>query len=183
MFIRASSSSWALILVLCAKSLQSCTILCNPMDYSLPDCSVHGIFQARVLEWVAISFSRGFFWPRDWTQVSCIGSPVLLPLALPGNPLHSSSSVKVLTALISFWTSHPLLLLSESEITSKWKAIPKFWIHFSRGFSLTPDPESENYHCLHSTLKCLLLYFVHLFSEDWFEISWSAITGCGTLVS
>ena len=42
------------------------------MDCSLPDSSVHGIFQARVLEWVAISFSRGSSWPRDGTQVSCI---------------------------------------------------------------------------------------------------------------
>ena len=42
------------------------------MDRSLPGLSIHGIFQARVLEWVAISFSRGSSQPRDWTQVSCI---------------------------------------------------------------------------------------------------------------
>ena len=40
------------------------------MDCSLPGSSVHGIFQARVLEWVAVSFSRGSSWHRDWTQVS-----------------------------------------------------------------------------------------------------------------
>ena len=40
-----------------AKSLQSCLTLCDPMDFSLPGSSVHGIFQARVLEWVAIAFS------------------------------------------------------------------------------------------------------------------------------
>ena len=40
------------------------------MDCSLPGFSIHGISQARVLEWVAISFSRGSSWPRDWTQVS-----------------------------------------------------------------------------------------------------------------
>ena len=40
------------------------------MNCTLPGCSVHGIFQARVLEWVAISFPRGSSWPRDWTQVS-----------------------------------------------------------------------------------------------------------------
>ena len=51
---------------------QSCLTLCDPMDCSLPGFSVHGIFQARVLEWVAISFSRGSSWPRDWTQVSHI---------------------------------------------------------------------------------------------------------------
>ena len=51
---------------------QSCPTLCYPMDCSLPGSSVHGIFQARVLEWVAISFSRGSSWPRDWTRVPCI---------------------------------------------------------------------------------------------------------------
>ena len=51
---------------------QSCLTLCDPMDCGLPGSSVHGIFQARVLEWVAISFSRGSSWSRDQTQVSHI---------------------------------------------------------------------------------------------------------------
>ena len=51
---------------------QSCPTLCDPMDCSLSGSSVHGIFQARVLEWVAISFSKGSSRPRDWTQVSHI---------------------------------------------------------------------------------------------------------------
>ena len=42
------------------------------MDCSLPGSSVHGILQARILEWVAFPFSRGSFQPKDWTQVSCI---------------------------------------------------------------------------------------------------------------
>ena len=45
---------------------------CDPMDYSLPGSSVHGNLQARILKWVAISFSRVFSWPRNRTQVSCI---------------------------------------------------------------------------------------------------------------
>ena len=49
-----------------------CLTLFDPMDYSLPGSSVHGILQARILERVAISFSRGSSWPRDWTWVSCI---------------------------------------------------------------------------------------------------------------
>ena len=44
---------------------QSCPTLCDSMDYSLPGSSVHEIFQARILEWVAISFSRGSSQPRD----------------------------------------------------------------------------------------------------------------------
>ena len=51
---------------------QLCPTLCNPMDCSLPGSSVHGIFQARILEWVAISFSRGSSQSKNQTQVSCI---------------------------------------------------------------------------------------------------------------
>ena len=51
---------------------QSCPTLCYPMDCSPPGSSVHGILQARILEWVAISFSKGSSRPRDQTQVSSI---------------------------------------------------------------------------------------------------------------
>ena len=52
--------------------IQLCPTLCDPMDRSLPGFSIHGIFQASVLEWVVISFSRGSSQPRDQTRVSCI---------------------------------------------------------------------------------------------------------------
>ena len=51
---------------------QSCLTLCDPMDSSLPSSAVHGIFQARILEWAGISFSRGSSQSRDQTRVSCI---------------------------------------------------------------------------------------------------------------
>ena len=57
-----------------AKSLQSCLALCDPMDCNPPGSPVHGILQARILEWVAMTFSRGSSWtqgPRDLTCVSC----------------------------------------------------------------------------------------------------------------
>ena len=52
----------------------NCSILtlCDTMECCLPGSSGHGILQARILEWVAMPFSRGSFWPRDQTQVSCI---------------------------------------------------------------------------------------------------------------
>ena len=53
---------------------QLCLTFCDPIDCSLSGSSVHGIFQARILEWGAISFSRRSSWPRDWTQVSRIVS-------------------------------------------------------------------------------------------------------------
>ena len=53
-----------------SEVVQSCSTLCDPMDCSPAGSSVHGIFQAWILEWVAISFSRGSSRPRDRTQVS-----------------------------------------------------------------------------------------------------------------
>ena len=64
-----TSQCWPLCLVLVT---QLCPTLYNPMGCSPPGSSVHGIFQARILVWVAIPSSRGSSWPRDRTQVSCI---------------------------------------------------------------------------------------------------------------
>ena len=60
-----------------AKSLQSCPTLCDPMNCGLPDSSVRGILQARILECVVISSSKGLFQVQDQTQVSCIGRWIL----------------------------------------------------------------------------------------------------------
>ena len=70
----------------CCLITKSCATLCNPMDCSLPGSSVHGISQARILEWVAISFARGSSWLRDRTCISCtdMQSPSVLP---PRKPL------------------------------------------------------------------------------------------------
>ena len=87
------------------KVAQLCPSICNPVDCSPPGFSVHEILQARVLEWVAIPFSRASSWPRDWTPVSCIAGkcsttwatrktphlslyqPYALPLAIMQCPL------------------------------------------------------------------------------------------------
>ena len=55
----------------------SCVTLCNTMDCSPPGSSVHGILQARILEWVAVSFSRGSSRPKDRTWVSYVGREIL----------------------------------------------------------------------------------------------------------
>ena len=65
---------------------QSCPTLCNPMDCSPRGSSVHGIFQARMLEWVAISFSRGSSRPRDRTWVSCTAGRFVTIWATRENP-------------------------------------------------------------------------------------------------
>ena len=62
--------------------------LCDPMDCSPPSSSVYGILQARIVEWVAIPFSKGSYWPRDQTQVSCMHYRwILYHLSHQGNPV------------------------------------------------------------------------------------------------
>ena len=73
----SSTCSYHDVFVLCCAVLfsvaHSCLTLCDPMDCSLPDSSVHGIFQARMLKWVAIiSFFTGSPWAKDRTLISCL---------------------------------------------------------------------------------------------------------------
>ena len=76
----------------CARSIQLCLTLCDPVDRSLPGSIFHGIFQARILEWVATPFSRGSSQPTDRTphllRLLCwkVGS---LSLAPPGKPIYT----------------------------------------------------------------------------------------------
>ena len=70
---------------------QSCLTFCDPMDCSLPGCSVHGILQARILQWVTISYFRGSSQPRDQTHfscISCIGRWILYHQHHLGRPGH-----------------------------------------------------------------------------------------------
>ena len=81
----------SLFYFLCSVA-QSCLTLCGPMDCSLPGSSVHENFQTRTLEWVAISYSRGFSQPRNWTcvsRVSCNGRWVLYHKCHLGTPVYS----------------------------------------------------------------------------------------------
>ena len=77
-----------------AKSHQSCLTLRDPVDHSPPGSPVHGILQARILEWGAISSSRGSSWCRDGTQVSCIAGRFFMILATrkaPWEKVHDIS--------------------------------------------------------------------------------------------
>ena len=72
----------------CVLVAQLYPAFCHPMGCSLPEFSVHGIFQARIIEWFAISFSGGSSWPRDWTWVPCIAG---MAYSLPSEPLGKHS--------------------------------------------------------------------------------------------
>ena len=73
--LRGSGEIWSLPLPAFGATYmraQSCPTLCDPMDCSPSGSSVYGILQARILEWVAMPYSRGSSWPRDRTSISCI---------------------------------------------------------------------------------------------------------------
>ena len=100
---------------------QLCLTLWDPMDYSPPASSVHGILQARILGWVVISSSRVFSWPRERIHVSCvscIGRQILYhwatgeALGPSGKSLYKSSywsisNLQCCVTLWSFYTGHP----------------------------------------------------------------------------
>ena len=92
---------------------QSCLTLCDPMDCNLLGFSVHGILQARTLEWVVMPFSRGSSRPRDWIHISCISCIgrwiFFLPLVPPGKPKQSILNKEDTVALEYYENNHPFL--------------------------------------------------------------------------
>ena len=117
---------------------QSCPTLCDPVDCSLPGFSVHGILQARVLEWVTISFSRGSSWPRDWTWASRIGGRHFNLWATRDNSAHNDTHKPSVTSrtlwghLISApcnWNSSVEAGRSASNMAYShgWRVVTGYW--------------------------------------------------------
>jgi len=87
----------------CVLVAQSYPTLCDPMDRSPPGSSVHGILQARILEWTAIPFSRGSSWPRNQTQVSCTAGRFFTVWAT--NVMQSKSDENIVHEDLWIWRS------------------------------------------------------------------------------
>ena len=118
------------VCVLVLKSLQSCPAFCDPMDYSLPGYSVHGILQARILEWVTMPSSKGSSQPRDRTQGSnshllCLLHWQMCSLSLvpPGKP-QIFSSVQSLSHVWLFATPWTAARQASLSITNS-QSLPK----------------------------------------------------------
>ena len=149
-----SRFSWVIYFIHSEKSArevaQSCPTLCDPMDCSLPGSSVHGSFQARILEWVAISFSRRSSQPRDWTQVSriagrrftvCLGSNIHSSSVYMSMPVSQFIPLPSLTLWYPYLSSLRLCLsfcLTRSSLPFSYYHIyaliynirfPLFWLH------------------------------------------------------
>ena len=124
------------------KSLQSCLTLWDAMDCSLSGSCVHGILQARILEWVAFSSFRGFSWPGMEPCLSYVlhwqvGS---LPLAPPGKP-YTAQSVLVAQSCPTLCDPMDCSLPASSVHVILQARIPEWVaIPFSRGSSWPRDP-------------------------------------------
>ena len=96
----------------CLMLLHSCPTLCDPMDCSPPGFLVHGILvHSRILPWVAISFSRGSSWFRDWTCISCVSRWILDHWATREAP----------------WTSKTIFLCVSKTPTARTCQVRVFW--------------------------------------------------------
>ena len=125
---------------------QSCLTLCDPMDCSPPGSSVHEIFQTRILEWVAISFSRGSSQPRDRTRVSCTAgrfftywatvSPFYFLYWLINYPF---SSVQLLSHVWLFPTLWTAACQASLSITNSWSFLKLMFIKLVMPSSVVPS--------------------------------------------
>ena len=140
--IRIQTQHWAFTITLpwcCCWVSKSCLTLLNSMDYSPPGSSVHGIPQAKILEWVAISFSRESSWPRNQTLISCTAG-IFFTTEPPGKPLQS-------------------LPLSENSLSLSFSlslCLSSFLVSVSISFSL-PLSFAHLFLSLHPTSPCFSL--------------------------
>ena len=110
-----------------ARLLQSCLTLCDPKDCSPPGSSLHGVLQARILEWVAMPFSRESSPPRDRTHISWIGRWILYHWATMRSPIVQRSPILDSRFLISTSSSLSvfknlcisILVLLQGDLTEK----------------------------------------------------------------
>ena len=79
-----------------AKLLQSCLTLCDPVDGNPPDYSIPGILQARILEWIAISFSKSWKWKVKVKSLSRVWLSDPMDCSLPGSSVHGGFQARVL---------------------------------------------------------------------------------------
>ena len=124
------------------------TALCNTMDHSLPGASVHGIFQARILQWVAISFSGGSSQPRAWIYISCIsciGKQILYHWATGEANMHMRNLIFFkfifwLCSILVFWPGiEPTTPALETWILNQWI----FWRDSSLKNLITSSPKKK----------------------------------------
>ena len=139
------------------------------MDCNPPVSSVHGVFQARILEWVAISFSRGSSWTRDCTCVSCISGGIFTPKP-PGKPPKSSDyRKKKKQAQRAHDLCSWLMEAGFSQGGPPFSTVPQYWPP-GLGCYLRPQPHDDSHFLQWAWGYCFFSLFLHL-TRDLFHDS------------
>ena len=154
----------------CCLVAKSFPTLCNPMDCSPPNSSVHGTSQARIQEWISISFSMGSSQHRDWTCISCVGRHILYCWAIREVPILCDHSSKP-----EFF---PLLLRHDGIQISTESVSKKLWKMKVKVTQLCPTLCDPIDFTVHGILQARILEWVAFsFSRrssqprDWNQIS------------
>ena len=119
-----------------AQSISPVWVFWDPMDWSLPGYSVHGISQARILERVAIAFSRGSSWLRDWTHVSCTSNRILY---------HWATWDALLTLLLLLLTSYITMVQFSRSVVSN--SLRPHELQHARPSCPSPTPRVHSNSC------------------------------------
>ena len=119
-----ASCNFGALVIRVSEVAHLCPTLFDPMDCILPGFSIHGIFQARVLEWVAISFCRGFSQPRDWTRVSRIVGRRFTIWATREVLVRGEEHISSYSTSLKSHTFRPIVWMT---------IIPKMFSHFCEG--------------------------------------------------
>ena len=128
---------------------QWCLTVCYPMDCSLPGYSVHGISQARILEWAAISFSRGSSQPRDQTQVSCIGGRFFNLWATSALFVHSIGCITISVLWIRKLKLREVMWPFHAHPANKWRTCDWTLV----------ESVSHAHHCISTGSSCVSVSF------------------------
>ena len=121
---------------------QSCPTLCDPMVSSPSGSSVPGISQARVLERVALSFSRGSSRPRDWICVSCVGRPILYHCATWKAPRCQNS-----LWMMTLFMARSLWFTKVCSPVLRWAGLPLGAAHGASLLLASPGLPSGGWGC------------------------------------
>ena len=157
---------------------QSCPTLCDPMNCSLPGSSIHGILQARVLEWVAISFSRGSSRPRDRTWVSCIVGRCFTIWAT-----REVSAVATFNQLFSSVVSQDSNIYNHRGTCKKCKFLSPIWdLQNQKSWAWNPEiciqtRSCPSDSCAHWSLRIIGLKFKSYFINTWRTLGYALYLG------
>ena len=147
--------------VQCQLHLSHVQLFCDPMDYSPPGSSVHGVLKARILEWVAISFSRGSTRPRDQTQVSCTAGRFFTRSEPPREYLCCQITLWTISVLVTGNTVESLVYFNLNRLKNQFQESQKQFKNSSLIFCFSRTTPDQNQSKTNLTIQLCDSFFIN----------------------